>query len=107
MKKLSKIQEEHLDWSLHNFGEAPIWMSLVGLTEELGELSHAYLKHIQGIRNNENHVEKMQDAIGDIVIYLIDFCNKCGFDLSHIIERTWSEVKKRDWRKYPENGLTK
>lgn len=23
------------------------------------------------------------------------------------LELTWSEVKKRDWIKYPDNGLTK
>lgn len=111
---LKKLQEEQMQWVKHNFGDRPAWQPLMGITEEFGELAeaigwlnHSFLKYNQRIRREENHIENMKDAVGDIVIYLADFCTAMGFDFSEIVTRTWQEVKKRDWKKYPKNGLTK
>jgi NTP pyrophosphatase (non-canonical NTP hydrolase) len=103
---LKKVQVEHEAWQLHNFGFPSVVESLIGITEELGELSHAYLKNRQGIRLNENHEEKMKDAVGDLLIYLIAFCEAKGFDLEDILQKTWDEVRQRDWIKFPNNGKT-
>lgn len=70
-----KIAKEHKVWSLKNFGEQKTIEPILGLWEEFGELSHAHLKSIQGIRRNENHREMKIDAVGDIAIYLINLCN--------------------------------
>ena len=67
---IKQIQQEQKAWVRHNFGDRPSWQPLLGVAEELGELSHAHLKHVQGIRVNENHTAKKKDAIGDLVIYL-------------------------------------
>ena len=104
---LKKLQSEQIEWVEHNFGKRPTWMPLVGVMEELGELAHAYLKKEQGIRISENHEEKLKDAIGDIVIYLADFCTAHDFDLATIVKETWKTVKIRDWIKYPVNGMDK
>lgn len=45
--------------------------SVFGVIEEIGELTHAYLKNKQGIRGNENHIENMKDSIGDATVYLL------------------------------------
>ena len=103
---LKKVQDEHRSWQLHNFGPPSVVESLIGVTEELGELSHAYLKNRQGIRLNENHEEKMKDAVGDLLIYLIAFCEAKRFDLEDILQKTWDEVRQRDWVKFPNNGKT-
>jgi len=77
-------------------------MSLLGAVEELGELAHAHLKQEQGIRGTAaEHEEKAKDAVADVVIFLSDYCSKRGFEFQAIIEKTWAEVKKRDWRKNP------
>ncbi len=66
---LRKLQEEQKPWVIHNFGDRPSWMPLLGLMEELGELAHAHLKEAQGIRLEENHIENAKDAVADIVIF--------------------------------------
>jgi len=101
---LKKVQDEHKIWQVYNFGPPSDVESLVGITEELGELSHAYLKKRQNIRKNEDHEAKMKDAVGDLLIYLIGFCTAKEFDLEEILKDTWDQVKQRDWVKFPING---
>lgn len=101
MKRLRTLQDELLSWQQHNFPHRPSWQPLLGLQEELGELSHAYLKRAQKIRTTENHTENIKDAVGDIVVYLADFCNAEGIDLEEAIFETWARVKQRDWRACP------
>lgn len=102
---LAELQKENRVWAERNFGCVPWWQPLMGLSEELGELNHALLKQEQGIRGNwGEHEAKAQDAVGDMVIYLLDLCNKRGWDLERIIRDTWDGVKDRDWKKDPMHG---
>lgn len=100
MLKELQIQLRH--WQEHNFPGRPAWQPLLGLQEELGELSHAYLKREQNIRVTENHNENIRDAVADILIFLCDFCNAENIDIETELQRTWTEVSKRDWRKQEE-----
>jgi NTP pyrophosphatase (non-canonical NTP hydrolase) len=103
---LSQFQQENAEWAGRNFGEAPPWQPLLGVVEEVGELSHHFLKSAQGIRGTEEkHKEQMKDGVGDVVIYLAHFCSLMGFDLEDIVETTWNAVKKRDWKKDPDKGV--
>ena len=102
---LQKFQQEQKEWSERNFPtQNTSYRPLLGVMEEVGELSHAHLKAEQGIRVNEDHQAAKFDAIGDIVIYLSDYCNKNGFDLQDCISKTWDQVKQRDWNKNKING---
>lgn len=98
---LRELQQQQRDWVAHNFGERPSWHPLLGAFEELGELAHAHLKQVQGIRLNENHEENAKDAVGDVVIYLSDYCTARGFDFQEIVEQTWAKVRQRDWKRNP------
>ncbi len=49
-------------------------------------------------------MKKAKDSVGDIIIYLSDYCNQMGFDLDKIVRETWERVKKRDWRANPKTG---
>lgn len=100
---LNKMQRELYDWDKKNFGGQPSYRSLLGATEEIGELAHAHLKEEQGIRES-NYEEDAKDAIGDTIIYLTNYCNARGFNLQGIIEETWNQVRQRDWIKYPKTG---
>lgn len=98
-----KLQEEQKAWADRNFSkDTPFWHPLLGVVEEVGELAHVILKEIQNIRNVS--VEKEKDAVGDIVIYLVDFCSRRGYKLSEIVNNVWNEVKKRDWKKNSKTG---
>jgi len=101
---LDRIQREQFEWSRKNFGDHPAWHPLLGLQEEIGELSHAYLKKTQNIRTDEDHDEAMKDAVADIVIYLVDFCSTIGYRLESELVSTWEKVKQRDWNADPTEG---
>lgn len=102
-----QLQLEVGEWARRNFGGNPAIYPLLGAVEEMGELSHAVLKGLQGIRGTkEEHDAKAKDAVGDIIIYLADFCERSGYSLNDCIENAWDEVKERDWRKNRDNGQT-
>jgi NTP pyrophosphatase (non-canonical NTP hydrolase) len=107
---LQELQNEVGEWSWGNFGitHLPYDVApLLGVIEELGELCHGLLKAAQGIRGEYGkHMEDVADAVGDLVIYLLDFCERNNLDLWGCILRAWSEVRDRDWQKYPKNGRT-
>ncbi len=80
---------------------------LIGACEEIGELCHAHLKNEQGVRGTpEEHRLAKQDAIGDTLIYLLDYCNKEGFCMEECLEMAIAETSSRDWIRFPKNGKT-
>lgn len=104
---ITKLQNKIGEWTLQNFGHNSegAYHPLLGLVEEIGELSHAHLKQQQGIRGNYTEHEKaIKDAIGDIIIYLCDYCYQRGYDLESIIKDTWDSVQKRNWKEKPKDG---
>lgn len=104
---LDAIQKQLEDWRNKNFGyHSHSWMeNYMGMVEELGELTHARLKGMQGIRGTEKGFrEDEQDAIGDILIYLLNYCNTRGFNVGKILDQTMNEVLARNWKKFPKNG---
>lgn len=123
---LDILQERVAEWVSRNFGSQPAHRPLLGSLEEIGELAdssllliipllkmlvsggklaHAQLKKEQGIRKGEERFKSdAADAVGDIVIYLADYCDKSGLSLQDCVERTWTTVRERDWTKRPETG---
>lgn len=102
---LSQLQIKAYAWTRRNFPGGKPYQPLLGLIEELGELAHAHLKRDQGIRTNEDHQAKEIDAVGDIFIYLMDYCNRNDLDLTYCILKTWAEVSQRNWLDHKENGF--
>lgn len=68
---------------------------LLGVVEEVGELTHHFLKKRQGIRLDEDHDGEIEDAIGDITIYLMNFCSQLGIDYGETVQRIADEVMLR------------
>ena len=95
---IRKIQKQVEEWQDKNFPNLTAEDNLIGVMEELGELSHANLK---GRQLNQPLMIEEADAVGDILIFLMGYCNKRSFDMEKIIRRTWNEVKQRD---YTEEG---
>lgn len=104
---LRQLQTEQRAWAQHNFPGRDPWQPLLGVVEEVGELSHAHLKAEQGIRTNQDHAAAKIDAIGDIVIYLADYCSANGICLHTAVETTWRMVQRRDWQNDPAKGTPK
>ena len=117
MKPLTfgQLQKEHKEWADRNFPNNKPHTPLLGLMEELGEMAdvvlatsivgriaHSHLKAEQGIRGSkEQHAAKIKDAIGDMLVFLCNYCTRNDYDLQEIIEEVWAEVKQRDWNKNP------
>ena len=96
---LAQIQTEQEAWARKNFDNRKLHQPILGATEEVGELAHAFLKMEQGIRGTrQEHEAAMRDSIGDCVIFLMDLCNQMGWDFEKIVTDTWAHVKKRDWK---------
>lgn len=103
------LQAVWLEWSTKNFGPSfqpgglP-YRPLIGMQEELGELAHAHLKQEQKIRGNEDHEGNAKDAIGDLFMFMMDYCNGRGWDIETIITETARGVLQRDWKADPNLG---
>ena len=73
-KTLNEIQSELKVWTEYNFGKQTPEIPILGMIEELGELSHAILKEKQGIRQSDFLADK-KDAIADLTIYALNYLN--------------------------------
>jgi len=84
----TSLQKELFSWFKENFWiknpKKSLKQQLIGIIEEHGELCHAVLKLEQGIRLNENHEEKIKDAVGDVLIYLVNAFSIMGINLCDI-----------------------
>jgi NTP pyrophosphatase (non-canonical NTP hydrolase) len=81
---------------------------LLGMFEETGELAHAVLKQLQGIRGSyEDHEAKQRDALGDIELYRNSFASAKGWSISEIDAEVYDEVVERNWKENPADGSTK
>lgn len=74
MEQLDVIQAEQKEWSERNFGKQPAHRPLLGIIEELCEFEES------------GNREEMLDAIGDISIYMIDYCVKRDWSMQSIWE---------------------
>jgi len=92
-------------WAFRNFGIQTSSQMLLGAMEELGELAHAHLKKEQEIRKNEDHDEKARDAVGDIIIYLMQYCSLRNWDIETVISDAVEAVLSRDWKINPIDGV--
>ena len=87
-----QLQQQQIPWVKHNFPTRDAYYPLLGAVEELGELCHAHLKSLQGIRGTAaEHQEAKKDAVADAVIFLADYCTANDIDFQEAVEKTWGE----------------
>lgn len=71
----NQLVEERDAWVAHNFPtteETAPMETIMGVFEEIGELTHAHLKQRQSIRGSDaKHDADAKDAIGDATVYLL------------------------------------
>ena len=98
-------QLELNEWQRRNFGQhdTDIMRCALGMTEEIGEVCHHILKGIQKIRGGVNGIDTIEvaDGVADTMIYGIQLLSFLGVDAEKTIERTISQVLKRDWKMNP------
>lgn len=92
---LAGLTSRPLREPFHAFKNRRDLWPLLGALEEVGELFEA---HRDGTK------EERVDAVGDIVLYLMDYCNKVGIDFEDAVRVTAEKVHKRDWVSNPVSG---
>jgi len=94
-QRKENVQESVINWAkernLIKLGNAP--KQLIKLSEEVGELSSAFLK---------NEYPEIKDAIGDIQIVLMILSEQLGIDYNQCLEDAYNIIKDRKGR--TENG---
>lgn len=89
-------------WSGNNFGALPDTFHITKLTEEVGEAAHAVVRlfhESQGKKVNPKSEENLKDALGDIMVILMNLANNHGWALGNIIQEVADEVLARDYTK--------
>lgn len=72
MLDYDQLRDEVHAWANANFGPHEAYRPLLGIVEELGELVEAETK------------AAVADAIGDVVIFMADYCGAKGWSLASI-----------------------
>ncbi len=95
---LADLQQDVRVWTQYNFPNRKPHQPLLGIAEEVGELCHAHLKEEQGIRGTPEELQtQAKDAVGDIIVFLADYCNLRDWDMQAILEEVWKRVQRRRW----------
>ncbi len=91
MVDLIAIQEEQIEWSERNFGKQHARYPLLGMIEEVLELDAAWKARTDACMFDIPPQEVMDrmnaevlDAVGDIGIYMLDYCGKKGLSLNDL-----------------------
>jgi NTP pyrophosphatase (non-canonical NTP hydrolase) len=100
MVTLSEYQTLIKGWHDHNFpiarpGKAERVILKIG--EELGELNRAYINKFDGIKGTKAHwVNKACDAIGDIILATLVYCNEGGYSINECLTLSWDELRDEE-----------
>ena len=86
------MQEEQIAWSKKNFGEQPAYRPMLGIIEELCELQQAW---------DDKDKPEIIDAIGDVGIYMLDYCGKRGWSLAEFWAGTDAMYLETFWNVTP------
>jgi NTP pyrophosphatase (non-canonical NTP hydrolase) len=96
---LSDLQTDLHEWQRERFPDSGAEESLMGALEELGELAHATLKGKQGLEGERFSTgpEAEKDAIGDCVVFLMQYASSRGYDIEECIEAAAGEALAREY----------
>ncbi len=86
-----ELQAEHATWLASRYAGQTPKSPLAGIVGEAGEAHHALLSEYKERMHGQNprhtgHNEAFLDALGDMVIYIISWCNTTG---TSITEGSW------------------
>jgi NTP pyrophosphatase (non-canonical NTP hydrolase) len=97
---LDRVQTESGMWRANAYPDSvnDTLAQLAGVTEEVGELAHALLKHHQGIRGYDIERTRAEagDAIADAIIYMCGVADSLGLNVADELSKAWAHVKSRN-----------
>lgn len=90
-----QFQQEVRAWSEKNFPENTDVHPFHGIVEEVGELGAALIAKraaVEDFMDPAPALADFKDAIGDIVVYMADYCNRRRFRIEGILDQAGFEV---------------
>ena len=122
-RSIRTLQTAVAAWSLETFGNNENNRSKVtghpmgslndffGLVEEVGELARTIICSNQGRKGYDDPAKRLadrKDAVADIMIFLMNFCEREGIDLEETVYETWTKiVSKRTLKNWEEHAHDK
>jgi len=89
-------------WAARNVRAKLSSHHLLDALEGLGKLAHAHLEGEQGTRSMTAKPEAIvQDAVGDTVVCLINYCASKGWSFESVLRETLERTLKQDWMSDP------
>lgn len=88
-------------WQNGQFGHVTLEHDALGVSEEVGELHHAILKHayaVRGMGDEDAFRAKAGDAVADTAIFLMHVCTHLRLDFWTLVNATAEVVMRRDYR---------
>jgi NTP pyrophosphatase (non-canonical NTP hydrolase) len=83
------------------FDDETVAQKFMLLLEEMGEFAHAARKHAD-IKVDEakwvDNEQNLQDEAADVLIYLLDICNKLDIDLMQAFIAKEKKNQTRNWK---------
>jgi NTP pyrophosphatase (non-canonical NTP hydrolase) len=105
---LGALTKEVREWSDYNWPLRARKDPLCSAVEELGELMRAETKGEQGIRGTPEHWdEEAKKEWVDVFVALLDYASIRNWNLGTVIRDRWAQLKRRDWQKFKQNGVSK
>jgi NTP pyrophosphatase (non-canonical NTP hydrolase) len=93
-------QKEFAEWQKKNFGGGELSDMIHGMSEEVGEMAHAYLKGKQRIRNYtpEKARDEMADSFADCMVFGIQAMIALGLDAEAVLNMVFRDVLSRNFK---------
>jgi NTP pyrophosphatase (non-canonical NTP hydrolase) len=96
---MRELQEEAFAICSSYFPDATNEDQLLNIGEEVGELMRAVLKSKQGIRGTPEYwAEEARKEFGDIVVSLLCFAERAGFDAESATVETLQRFREKRYR---------
>lgn len=73
---------------------------ILHIVRQTGTITH---EQVQQFSNTSG----LQFSIGNIILFLLDYCESRQWSLQEIVEQTWDSVQKRKWIENENNALMK
>jgi len=112
MIHLKEIQMNLAMWQKQNFPERllsnkdqHLIQLALGMNEEAGEVAHSVLKRSQGIREDQSTDDLIEDGIIENFIYGMQMLTAINRDVESALIKVVNEILKRNWIKFPVNGV--
>lgn len=81
-----KFQADLKCWLDYNFPDTTRDQQIMGVVEELGELFECQILYDSGTGSGQEE-KALKDAVGDVVIFLCNYCTKADISLCYSIEK--------------------